>query len=170
MKEYYFKIEKESKYYKEYFDYKDNMKKVNEIVKVVMINHEIESTQYVIGTNGNHFGIMPTKADEKKFELQLKKGTDIRMFKKSSQVFKDVFKGLEKEDLIVLRKPCPYYSLPSSSGGSRVRLFSCDEVLYFSIEYNNHIEINPVEHFTPIKASEFFAVIESMEVPDGQNT
>lgn len=102
--------------------------------------------------------INPTDGDKAKFGTQMK--VDERTFKKNSVMNKKWVALCKEKGLTNPDKPS--WELASLIGGHtrfRSRLFSIDEVVYGSFEVDCTFEL-PAEHFTELKASEFFKIVE----------
>lgn len=155
-------ITEESNIYKKYFDYNQNIKDVNEIVKSVMENSGMETTNYSIGDG--YFVIYPTQNDVIKFRSMLKKDADIDStseFKKSSKIYKEIFSKLDDVNLKVLGKPyVPFNSNIRISGKTSSRLFDYNGKLYCSIDAKEQNEFNNPDKFIEIKGSEFYKIME----------
>lgn len=154
-------VTKKSLIYKAYFRWQQNVKDVNVIVKDVMDRYGIEAREYCIGTNENYFIIYPTEHDIETYRSQMKKDSFVKSpssFKKTSPIFKELFKLLKDADLKVLHKPAIQWEF-TCCGKSRSRLFDIGGVLYASYDYDGEFD-NP-KGFQEIKANEFYKIIES---------
>lgn len=154
-------VTEESYIHREYFQWRQNAKDVNVIVKEIMEQNGMETHKYCIGTNEDYFMIFPTENDLEKFKKQMKKDSGVNVassFKKTSSVFKEVFKRLAEINLKVLHEPMVQWEFPCC-GKSRSRLFDIDGVLYASYEHIGEFS-NP-KGFKEISGSEFYKILES---------
>jgi hypothetical protein len=142
----------------DYLDYKQNLKDVNEVVKVVMDANGIEAKEYCI--DNYDFAIVGTQADLNKYLSQFRKDAFVGhpcFFKKTSTVYKQVFEALKLKNLKVLHKPMIQFQF-HGYGQSRSRLLDIDDIVYASFE--SEYDFKTPKGFQEIKASEFFKIIE----------
>lgn len=146
---------------KDFLDFKENSKKVNEIAKSFMRGQGMETTRY--GLSGEAFYIVPTESDLKKFDSQLCKATvdeELRRFKKNSEVSKLWLEHLKLNELKIIERPFLPFYFKDCLGNFRYRLFSLDREVYCSVESEN---VDAIVGVKEMKASEFFKVIEDYE-------
>ena len=155
-----FIVTNQSKLHKEYFDYRNNIKFVDDIAKELMEKHNIETKYYY--ANNESFAIQPTYKDTGLFNKMLKVPIEdgIRFFKKNSKVNKDWLELLKSNDVNVLRKPFLMRYFNNAYGKIRSRLFDVDGILYCSIECENVDNIECPEGMERIKTSEFYKIVE----------
>lgn len=153
----YFIVTEGSRLRKEYFEYRKNLKIINEKVKLFTEKHGIEANGYC--AYDDLFMISPTEKDSEKFRGVLANPYEngITPFKKSSKINKDWIKTLKENNLKVLHKPdlWEYFYV---RGSFSTRLFDVDKVVYASMRAD--MDIKTPEGFTEIKASEFYKIIE----------
>lgn len=159
MEKYYIATE-ESNLYRDYFDYKNNLKKVNELAIMFMNQNGIETNKYY--ASDDSFAIVPTKTDAVKFAhvLRMPQENDVQFFKKNSSLTKAWVQMLKDAKMSVLSRPHLIFYGKTFGGRYRNRLFDLNEVIYCSMEPG--FEETP-KGFLEIKASEFFKVIEDSE-------
>lgn len=146
---------------KDFLDFKENSKKVNEIAKHFMRDQGMKTTRY--GLSGGDFYIVPTESDSEKFDSQLCKTTSdegLRRFKKNSEVRKSWIEHLKLNELKIIEKPFLPFYFKNYLGEFRYRLFSLDGEVYCSVESEN---VDIMVGMKEMKASEFFKVIEDYE-------
>lgn len=148
-------VPNESKLAKDYVDFEQNLKEVNEQVKKVCDEFEIEADGYTIG---EAFKIIPTKNDYNKFDSQFtQKRFDygLRQFKKNSEISKRLFELISKNVNFgkVLQKPyVPFYFKCGMK--TRSRLFREGELIYCSFESD---EIFGDDELVQITPNEFYS-------------
>lgn len=158
----FYRIKKGSPLYSQYFEYIENTKQVNEVVKEFMVEHNIETHQYYASTDVLY--IVPTAADLDKFDKVLSKnvGNGLRPFKKTSKINKDWVELLKSKNLRVLGKPFLgfYFKV---AGKFSTRLFNIEEEVYASMSAGYDFPNPENEGFVEVKASEFYKIIEDAE-------
>ena len=70
----YFEVEKDSDFYKKYFDYVDMSDKVNELFEQFAKDNDIETEEYY--QNTERLSIIPTQADRIKFKGMFVQNSD----------------------------------------------------------------------------------------------
>ena len=154
-----FIVTNQSELHKDYYDYRENVKIVDNIVKGLMDKYNINTKWYYVDKFG--FAIEPTEKDIELFDKMLKIPIEngIRFFKKSSKIHKEWMNLLKTKNITVLRKPFVgfYFNV---HGKVRTRLFDVNDVLYCSIECNNVDYIECPEGIERIKTSEFYKIVE----------
>lgn len=156
----YFTVTEESKLHKEWFDYKDNKKAVNELVNIFTSENGIEAEEYY--ADNGAFYIVPSEKDTDTFLNLLGSPHDngLRKFKSTSKIGKAWIKALKDADLKIMQRPMAILYFKSVGGKFRSRMFDQNGILYCSLE-PVHGE-NPVG-FVEMKASEFFRIVEESE-------
>lgn len=154
----YFIATEESELRKDYFDYLEKGRIMDEHVKKFFAKHGIESKQYIPGSE--RLCIIPTDADAKKFEKSLTKPVNgISAFKKNSAINKDWLNSLREAQLAIPYKPVVGVYFANIFGHFKTRLFKVNDTVYCSIDPEYEITETP-KGFIEIKASEFYKVIE----------
>lgn len=156
----FFIVTDKSRLKKDYEDYLENSKKVNELAKEFMDAHGFETHHY--GVRGDIFFIVPTREDKVNFSNQLYKdsqGNGLVGFKKNSKMGKAWIDLLEDKKITVQDKPSLPLYFSTFFGRSSSRLFKVKDIVYCSIDANTQKIDNP-EGFEEIKASEFYKIIE----------
>jgi len=155
-----FIVTEQSQLHKDYYDYKNNVKIIDNLVKDLMDKHNIETKWYYADKFG--FAIEPTEKDVELFGKMLKLPLEngVRFFKKNSKIHKDWLNLIKENNIEVLRKPFAGFYFDGIYGKFKTRLFNVDDVLYCSIDCNNTKEIECPEGMKRIKTSEFYKVIE----------
>jgi hypothetical protein len=151
-------ITEESRIHRKYFEHKQSVKDINEVVKNVMESYDIETNYYAI--DNGYFGIYPTKNDLSNLKKQLCKDSRIdslSFFKKNSQLYKELFERIRLSGLIFINKPLIQFEFEHCSKG-RYRLFNIGDKLYASYESNT--DFNNPPGFIEIKGSEFYKIVE----------
>jgi len=154
----FFIITDESPYHKEYMDYKQNIKDVNEFLKKFMVEHEIQTTEYA--PNDTTLWIVPKGDDKEKLKSQLKANSygELFAFKKNSVIGKAWISERKAVGLNVLQKPFVPFFFNNCCGHSRSNIFAIGETVYLQFEAEG--EIDTPKGFTEIKGSEFYNVVE----------
>lgn len=158
MEKFYIVTEK-SELNKDYFDWKENLKTVNNHVKKFSKENGIESKEYY--ATDEMFYIVPTENDSKTFNNSfLKQEFDdgLKAFKKNSIIRKAWVKSLKEKNIKILHKSYADVYFEHCYGKFTTRLFDVDSVVYLSI--NNEYELETPEGMTEIKASEFYKIVE----------
>ena len=100
----YYEVTDKSNLYKDYMDYLDNVKLVNDLVKEFINKNNIESENYT--TDKADLYIEPTENDMLKYKNVLSLyGDGLYKFKGNSKIAKAWKKALEDNSLEVQRKP-----------------------------------------------------------------
>lgn len=152
----YFKVNEESKLYKDFFDYCEDKKKVLAAFRTIKEKHGIEATG--LYPHKEVLIIDPTENDAVKFASQMKK-SDKRQFKKNSPIAKEWCSLVA--DLEHMEKPRMWNYLRIYGGRWSERLFEIGTTLYGSLECEGGFEIP--DFLQEIKASEFYKAIEEEE-------
>ncbi len=165
----YFVVTQDSELNKEYWAYRKNKLKVQELVKTFMEKHNING-QFYSPTNSSLY-IETTPENTAQFDEFLKNHNEngLRAFKKNSQITKDWLKTLEDNELEIIHRPTVAWYFDNIFGKVSSRLFDIDNVVYCSIQANV-TEINCPVGMTEIKASEFFKIIETHEETNAEKT
>lgn len=159
----FFIITEESEVHKDYFEYRENVKIINEHFKKFTDQYNITSHQYFV--NNEIIYIVPNAEDLEKFNSLLKQdiGNGLRPFKKNSTIGKAWVKSLKDNNLKVLRKPDTMWYFKEFHGGKfSTRLFDIDGVIYSSFRCESD-SLDCPKGFKEIKASEFYKIIEDNE-------
>lgn len=156
----YFIVTEKSSLHKEWFDYLENRKAVNDLVKQFVENNGIESQEYYVDSESIY--IVPTEKDEEAFGNKLGAAVNegLRKFKASSKVGKAWVQALKDANLNVMHKPRVIWYFKSLGGRFRSRIFDQNGILYCSLE---PCADETPKGFEEIKASEFFKIIEESE-------
>lgn len=154
----YFIVTEKSKLHKDYMEYKRNTKEVNDHVNEFLNAHGIETDLYAV--NGETLYIQPTQNDIAKFGKSLGKPIqqDLQPFKKNSAIAKEWVKSLDGRQMKIKQKPYVPLYFKGIYGSIRSRIFAVNEIVYISIDCQQEVE--PIDEFVEIKASEFYKVIE----------
>ena len=156
----YFTVTEESSLHKDWFAYKENREKVNELYKQFAEQVGIDSREYHLTDKVLY--IVPTEKDTVNFSPFLCNPINdgLCKFKASSKIAKGWVKALKDAELKVIRRPMVILYLKSMGGGRfRNRLFDHNGVLYCSIDPAGE---GAPEGFNEIKASEFYKIIEEI--------
>lgn len=141
-------------------EYESMKKKVNDAFVEFSEKHGIEAKEYYQQTG--HLKIVPTENDKQKFASQLTK--DGVTFRKNSALAKEWVNTCKELGLETPWKPTwELRRLVNTNARFRSRLFILNDVLYGSFEMDYDFEL-PEEHFTELKASEFWKIVEDSEV------
>lgn len=151
-------VTEESSLNKQYWEYKNNVKEVNEYVKKFMDQEGIEANEYYANTKKIY--IVPTENDIKSFNSKLNKELEggLRQFKLNSAIAKRWIEFVKDNNIKILHKPFvgTYFN---AYGRSKSRLFNIDDTVYCT--YETEFNFNNPKGFTEIKASEFYSAIEN---------
>jgi len=155
-----FIVTEQSELHKDYYDYRENVKIVDNIVKGLMDKYNINTKYYYVDKFG--FAIEPTEKDVELFDKMLKVPIEngIRFFKKYSKIHKEWMDILKTKNIKVLRKPFVGFYFNGVHGKFKTRLFDIDDVLYCSIECGSVDDIECPEGMKRIKTSEFYKIVE----------
>lgn len=159
MNEKFYKVTEKSHLYHHFWEYVENRKQVNELVKDFMKKHGIEAEGYA--PLSDRLYIQPTKADVEKFDSVLNKPVEqgLRTFKKNSTIGKDWVNTLAEKELKVLRKPFVPMYFRNAFGQTFSRLFEAGGTVYCSLK-SEFGEWETPAGMEEIKASEFYRIIE----------
>lgn len=155
----YFEISKNHEVYNGYFEWLEFKNKINKAFKDYASKREIEASEFL--PRQDTVGIVPTKADNEKFEKFLKQPDGrIRFFKKNTAYAKEWVQMLRNEGIKISHKPriAWYFNWYKS----RTRLFNIESKLYGSYECEQD-EFKLPDGFIEMKASKFFKIIEDWE-------
>lgn len=151
-------VTKESNLNSAYWEYKNNIKEVNEFVKEFMSKESINANEYYV--NAERIYIVPTKDDINKFNKILTKALDngLRAFKLNSKVGKSWANFVKTNEIKFKYKPIvgTYFN---AYGKSWSRLFNIGDTIYCS--YESKFNFNNPKGFIEIKASEFYSAVEN---------
>lgn len=159
-----FKITPQASFYKRYFEWHENSKRVNEIVKELMQDYKIDTTFYGISCESFYI-FEPSDWDLDRFGDQLCKSAagdtnNGRRFKKNSEINKDLRKRLSDNQLAVISEPSLAWEV-SFSGRIRTRKARIKDDLYCILEALDATEkLSVPDGFEEIKMSEFYAIYE----------
>lgn len=156
----YFRIKDECRFKKDYFDYMENSKMLNDFIKEFFDKHDIETSKYYLSEEQLY--IVPTESDVYKFDKQLNKPKDqgLRAFKKNSRVNKAFVNKLKENDLKILRKPQLWMYI-DFLGRMSTQTFIKNSEIYAKVE-TDYKFIYSTEYFEEIKASEYYKIKESI--------
>ncbi|MFV0518565.1 MAG: hypothetical protein ACK5MV_14330 [Aminipila sp.] len=153
----FFKINKDSKMYIDYFKYLKNEKAVIAIFNSIAEKHGIEAGSFVPFKEKLY--ILPTENDNAKFDgvLTLEDTSGKRQFKIRSEIGKEWKEAVS--NIEILDKPRYFMYGQRMMGQFSSRLFHIKEELYGSLESNVH-KVELMDFMEEIKASEFYKIIE----------
>lgn len=156
----FFIITDECKYKKDYLDYKQNIKDINEIVKEFFTENDIETSQYFVDTDKLY--IVPTDKDNENYDKVLNKPIQqgLRAFKKNSGINKMFYKKVNEKGLKVLNRPNLWMYMNGFYGSMRTTTLLVGDTMYLKLSIDYDREINE-KGFKEIKASEYYLVIEN---------
>ena len=151
-------VTEESSLNKQYWEYKNNVKEVNEYVKKFMDQEDIKANEYYV--NAELIYIVPSDEDLKNFNKKLNKTElegGLRQFRLNSDIAKRWINFVKENDIKFKHKPFvgTYFN---TYGRSKSRLFNIGNTVYCS--YETEFNFNNPNGFKEIKASEFYKVIE----------
>lgn len=155
----FFTIDKDSKFYKDYVQYKHDVKTHAKAFDDFCKSHGIESTRYL--PSDNSVMIIPTVNDLNKFgHLLTKRKYDdgIRTFRKNCKIVKD-WTAIAKH-LPEPYKPTYFEYGMRVNGYFSSRCFMLGDTLYGSIECNT-CDFDLLYFMTEIKGSEFYTALET---------
>lgn len=153
----FFEVRKGCNLYNDYFQYLVDSKKMNEAFKEVAEEFEIESHEYY--PFNDNLEILPTLKDREKFGKDFKKNS-VGRFKKASLPSKRWVELVK--DLKHARKPL-LFNYMSIYGKWSERLFHIGDKVYASFNYGYDTDWELPEFAIPMKASEFYKIIEDNE-------
>lgn len=155
----YYEVTEKSNLYKDYMNYLNNVKLVNDLVKDFMDKNNIQSESYA--TNKTDLYIEPTVDDALRYKNVLSEyGNGLYKFKGNSKIAKSWKKALEDSNLKVQRKPKVPIYFNSWSYRILSKLFSIDGKVYCSLELVDQDFDEVPEGMIEMKASEFYKIIE----------
>jgi|GEM_PF-3135081 len=155
----YFEVLKDSDLYRDYFEWMSDNTTVSNAVDIVRKEFGVETSSFYAVRD--YLLINPTPKDRKKFASYLMKTKDGR-FKKASDMSKRWVELLK--DVKYVRKPQLYYYL-RIVGRWTERLFHHQNKLYGQIGVEVDGEIGTIpESFVEMKASEFYKIVETLEL------
>ena len=153
MKEYFYEITKESPRYDEWFTFLEDEKKMKADVKAFAEEHGISAESYIIYKD--KFWVDPTLNESLAAQFSKEREQGFAPFKKTSVIGKAFTKsGIKRVD-----KPFVPFFFKGASGRSSTREFDFEGKVYcqYACEHEN---VETPEGFVPMKASEFYAIIE----------
>lgn len=157
----YFMVTEECSLHKDWFKYKENKARVNEIFKQFKEETGFESSEYYV--TDKEVYIIPTEKDVEAFGSVLCSPINdgLRKIRTTSKVGKAWVKALKDTDLKIESKPMVILYFRSFGGGRyRSRIFDQNGFLYCSID---PVDGEAPKGFVEMKASEFFGIIEESE-------
>lgn len=154
----FFILTDECEYKKDYLNYMENAKIVNELVKEFFRDKGVETKEYYI--DSNQLYIIPTEKDEDKFDKYLNKPIEqgLRAFKKNSKMNKDFMQFFKDRNVEILKNPILIMYL-SFTGKVRTTTFLKGDTMYAEIEAEKAFN-SDVKGFIEIKASEYYLAVE----------
>jgi hypothetical protein len=162
----FFIVTDKSELFEDYFNYRNNIKDVNEAYGEFKNVHNITTKSYC--PTSDKLYIEPTESDLKQFETQFSKNDKIHYlysFKKNSHIGKEWINFVNSKKIKIYHKPFLGRYL-DFWGPYRSRLFDVDKVVYCSIEYDGEMNIPIPKGFEEIKGSEFYKVIENEKIKE----
>ena len=163
MKELAFIVVKDSEFYKQYFEAKEERQKFHELAKAFFEKYDlVDSAEYY---QTKFLGLKLTAEQKKRFEGQLKKYDDengMSRFKQKSAMQKAWNEFVtDKVNFDTIGK-IQFWWLSLISNGS-YNLWNKDGNIYGYVKDNYKETITLPEYMTEIKMSEYYSVIEQME-------
>jgi hypothetical protein len=154
----FFEVTAASSLHKEWFEYKENDRRVRERFKKFAGEQGISANEYYVADDSVF--IVPTETDKEKFGNALLRplGNGLCQFRKASKVSKAWVQGLKDADLRVISKPMLFWHFKSIQGKFQSRLFDQDGKVYCSMSPCK--EDDTPEGFVELKGSEFYKVME----------
>lgn len=151
-------VNKDTELYKDYFDWKANMKAFNEKAIEFLDKWGIEATQYV--PRKTELIIDPTENDEVKFkeDFTRREYEGLKQFKVRSDIGKAWVEHIK--DMSILSRPTLFLYFRETLNCSS-RLFHIQDELYCTLESKG--EFGNPKGLTEIKGSEFYKIIEEYE-------
>ncbi len=160
MYDHYYEITRENSIFDEYFQYLKDEEEMRTAIKEFKEKHGIKAESYIYAA-----GKLWVKPDEnKEFATQFCKESDrgYKPFKKTSPIGRAFTAASIKKAV----KPFVPWCFKDHIGKMCIRLFDYEGKLY--CQYSTEFEITDTPAgFTPIKASDFYKVIEIMESKRG---
>jgi len=160
--ELYFSVNKDSELYKQWFEFDDNRKILNETYNEFCKKVGIESIKYAVAWNGLY--IIPTEKDTELFgsQLQVKDhGDGAKRFKGNSKVYRAWIKRLKEKNIEIVSKPDMWHYF-GAYGRSSSRIFDDEKGNVYCSITAECLEKN-FKGVTEMKASEFYKVIEDIK-------
>lgn len=155
----YYEVTNKSNLYKDYMNYLENVKAINDSVNKFTEENNIESQKYA--TQGVDLYIEPTENDMTKYKNVLSEyGNGLYKFKGNSKLAKAWKKSLENNNLEVKNKPKVPIYFNSFSYRMLSNLFSIEGRVYCSLELVDEIFEEVPKGMSEMKASEFYKIIE----------
>lgn len=152
MSEYYMIVKPDSELYKDYFEYLENRKEVNEIFGRMQEKFGIETNKYY--ARKDRFSILPTEADKEKFKfILLKDGVTFRKTSEISKVWVHEVKHIKH-----MTSPNLFCYCNSGYGTLHSRMFPVGDTLYCSMRTEQDVAFPSWGE--EIKASEFYKELE----------
>lgn len=155
----FFIITDECNYKKDYIEYRENIKVVNDIVKEFFDENEIDTSEYCIN---DVLYIVPTSKDIEKFDKMLNKPIQqgLRQFKKNSKIHKAFFKKISDKNIKILRSPSIWMYMNGMYGHMRTSTYLVNNVMYLKLSTDYDRNVNE-KGFKEIKASEYYLALEN---------
>ena len=167
MPECYFEITKESPHYSEWFDYREAFKKMKIDVRAFAKKHKINIDEYNIFCG--KLWVDPVANKEFSEQFCKERGRNgFAPFKKTSYIGRE----FTKSGIKIASKPFVPFFFNISYGQSTFREFDFEGKVYcqYNYEYDPECpEVNTPKGFIPMKASEFYAIIERIEEKEKNN-
>ena len=155
MSEYYMIVKPDSELYKDYFEYLENRKEVNEIFGRMQEKFGIETSKYY--ARKDRFSILPTEADKEKFKfLLLKDGVTFRKTCEISKTWVHEVKHIKH-----MTSPSLFCYCNTGWGRLQSRMFPIGDTLYCSMETEQ--DVGFPSWGEEIKASEFYKELEGLQ-------
>lgn len=153
---YFFEVKPGSKMYIDYFSFEADKKKVISAFNKVKAEFGIETNEFCMGKNC--LIINPTEKDKSTFKGILTVNGAFRKNSKVGKMWKDLVKDVEH-----FSKPTMYNYIYFSCRRWQERLFHVEDRLYGSIEFDGIGTIHEPDFVVPLKASEFYKIVEDAE-------
>lgn len=161
MFDYYYEITKENSIFADYFQYLDDDEKMRAGIKSFKEEYGIIADAYIY-TNGQLW-VKPEENEQYADQFCKTSHCGYSPFKKNSPVGKAFTAAGIKKAV----KPFLPWCFKNSCGRSQVRLFDYKDKLY--AQYSPEFEVAEIpKGFIPMKASDFYKIIEEMEQNDGR--
>lgn len=158
-----FRVDRNSDFYKRYFDAKIEKQKFHDYAKEFFAKYDLISN--AVYYQEYFLGLELTEQQRKRFDGQIKKNKDrngMTLFKKNSDMQKEWVRDVvDKVDMNTFHFLQLWYFHYINSG--KYNLWDKDGEIYGHLMDNHKEKIELDEHMIPIKMSEYYAVIESFE-------